>query len=122
MAESRRQFLGILAAGVAGGAILDQTPARGRVEGAGGGGSKKVSVALVQCDFAPGQVDHNLDMMEHRAEESAKSGAGWILFPELTVCDYMDKPASVAERVPQGRSTARMAKVAARLTPSSDSA
>lgn len=114
MAESRRQFLGILAAGVAGGTMLDQTRAYGRTEGQGGG-SVKVAVALVQCDFAPGQVDHNLDVIEQRAEQSAKSGARWILFPELTVCDYMDKPASVAEPVPQGRSTARMANVAARL-------
>ena len=114
MVESRRQFLGTFAAGAAGGAILNQSQARVRVEGQGGE-STNVAVALVQCDFAPGQVDHNLDMVENRAERAAKSGARWILFPELTVCDYMDKPASVAEPVPEGRSTARMAKVAARL-------
>jgi predicted amidohydrolase len=53
--------------------------------------------------------------MERLAEEAAKSGARWIMFHELTVCDYANQPDGLAELVPQGVSTTRMSKVAARL-------
>jgi predicted amidohydrolase len=115
MAKNRRQFLRALATGAASGALLATSEARGRAAVQGAGGSRKIPVALVQCDSVPGQVERNLDNMERLAEQAAKSGARWILFHELTVCDYLDKPDDLAELVPQGSSTARMAKVAKRL-------
>jgi predicted amidohydrolase len=115
MAENRRQFLRALAAGAASGAILAGGEASSRAAGQNGGGGRKVPVALIQCDSVPGQVARNLDNMERLTEQAAKSGARWILFPELTVCDYLDKPGDLAELVPQGSSTMRMTKVAERL-------
>ena len=115
MAGDRRQFLRTLAAGAASGALIAESKAGSRAAGQGAGGAKKISVALVQCDSVPGQVERNLDNLERLAERAAKSGARWILFHELSVCDYLDKPADLAELVPQGSSTARLAKVAERL-------
>jgi len=115
MAENRRQFLRTLAAGAASGAILAGGEASSRAAGQDGGGSRKIPVALIQCDSVPGQVEKNLDNMERLAEKAAQAGAQWIQFHELTVCDYVDKPEALAEIVPQGNSTTRMAKVAARL-------
>jgi len=115
MGENRRQFLRTLAAGAAGGALLTAGEASSRAGGQNGGGARKIPVALIQCDSVPGQVERNLDNMERLAEQAAKSGARWILFHELTVCDYLDKPADLAEFVPQGSSTNRMAKVAKHL-------
>jgi len=115
MAENRRQFLRTLAARAASGAILTGGEASSRAAGQNGAGGKKIPVALIQSDSLPGQVGRNLDNMERLAEQAAKSGAGWILFHELTVCDYLDKPGDLAELVPQGSSTTRMVKVAERL-------
>jgi predicted amidohydrolase len=115
MAENRRQFLRALAAGAASGAILTGGKASSRAAGQTGGEATKIPVALIQCDSVPGQVERNLDTMERLAEQAAKSGARWILFHELTVCDYLDKPGDLAELVPQGSSTMRMVKVAERL-------
>jgi len=115
MAENRRQFLRTLATGAAGGALLSKGEASGRAVAQSGGGRRKISVALVQCDSVPGQVEQNLGTMERLAEQAAKSGARWILFHELTVCDYLDKPGELAELVPQGSSTTRMVKVAESL-------
>jgi predicted amidohydrolase len=115
MAEDRRQFLRTLATGAAGGALLAAGEASSRATVQGGGASRKVPVALIQCDSVPGQVERNLDTMERLAEQAARSGARWILFHELTVCDYLDKPGDLAELVPQGSSTTRMVKVAERL-------
>jgi predicted amidohydrolase len=115
MPENRRGFLKTLAAGAASGALwagveADYLPAAGKE-----GRARRIPVALIQCDSPAGQVERNLDNMERLGEKAAKSGARWIMFHELTVCDYADKPESVAELVPQGVSTRRMAKLAQRL-------
>lgn len=75
----------------------------------------KVSVALIQANFAAGDVGGNLDKMERLTEKAARGGAKWIQFPELCVCDYVDDPAACAEAVPGGRSTARMTRLAEHL-------
>jgi predicted amidohydrolase len=115
MAENRRQFLRTLAAGAASAGLLAGGEASSRPAGQSGGTGRKIPVALIQCDSVPGQVEKNLSSMERLAEQAAKSAAQWILFHELTVCDYLDKPGDLAELVPQGSSTERMAKVAGRL-------
>jgi predicted amidohydrolase len=115
MAENRRQFLRTLAAGAASARLLAGGEASIPAGTQSGGGGRQIPVALIQCDSVPGQVEKNLASMERLAELAAKSGAQWILFHELTVCDYLDKPGDLAELVPQGGSTERMAKVAERL-------
>jgi predicted amidohydrolase len=115
MAETRRQFLKTLAAGAASGALPGAGEASSRAAVQSGGGGRKIPVALIQCDSVPGLVERNLNNMERLAEQAAKLGARWVLFHELTVCDYLDKPGDLAELVPQGSSTTRMAKVAERL-------
>lgn len=114
MPNNRREFLKTLAGG-AGGAVLAPASSGAGTGGLGGRASANIPVALVQCDSVPGQVQRNLDMLERQSEAAAKSGARWILFPELTVCDYVDKPGGAAEEVPAGQSTARVIEVARRL-------
>jgi predicted amidohydrolase len=114
MAENRREFMRTLAAGVASSVFLAKSQVSGPT-GQSGGGNRKIRVALVQSDSVPGQVGRNLENMERLAEQAAMSGAAWILFHELTVCDYMNKPGDIAEFVPQGPSTIRMSKLAERL-------
>ena len=115
MVESRRGFLKTLVVGTAGGALW-AGPEGGDLRAAeNGDGVRNIRVALVQCDSVAEQVERNLDNMERLAEQAVKSGARWIMFHELTVCDYADKSEGVAELVPQGISTTRMTKVAERL-------
>ncbi|HUZ45021.1 MAG TPA: carbon-nitrogen hydrolase family protein [Terriglobia bacterium] len=78
-------------------------------------GIVKTPVALVQSDSVAGEIERNLDNMERLAEKAARGGAKWIQFPELTVCDYVDKAGEIAEAVPEGKSTTRMIGVAKRL-------
>ena len=115
MWKHRRQLLKGLVVGAAGSAVLPgleaPAPAPGKVRAP----ATKIPVALIQCNSVPGQERRNLAAMERMSEHAAKAGARWILFPELTVCDYMDKPAEAAEGVPGGECTARMSRVSQRL-------
>src|ERR1035441_9582822 len=115
MPENRRGFLKTLVAGAASGALWAGAPAEDLPAAGKEGRVRKIPVALIQCDSLAGQVERNLDNLERLAEQAAKSGARWIMFHELTVCDYAEKSESVAELVPQGVSTTRMAKLAERL-------
>jgi hypothetical protein len=115
MLENRRGFLQSVAAGAASGTIWAAADAGGLPSADKEGRKRKIPVALIQCDSPAGEVERNLDNMERLVEQAAKEGARWILFHELAVCDYADKPASVAELVPQGNSTWRMATLAKRL-------
>ena len=115
MPENRRGFLKTLVAGAASGALWAGAPADDLPAAGKEGRVRKIPVALIQCDSLAGQVERNLDNLERLAEQAAKSGARWIMFHELTVCDYAEKSESVAELVPQGVSTTRMAKLAERL-------
>lgn len=115
MPENRRGFLMSVAVGAASGALWAGADAGDLPTGGKEGRGRGIPVALIQCDSPAGQVERNLDNMERLVEQAAKSGARWIMFHELTVCDYADKPESVAELVPQGVSTRRMAKLAQRL-------
>jgi predicted amidohydrolase len=115
MSTNRRKFLATLAAGTAAGPLRasmnpEGSPAAGRAVTA-----KKIPIALVQSSSVAGRIKENLDNMERLAEKAAQGGAKWIQFPELTVCDYVDKPGASAELVPRGSSTARMIKVVQRL-------
>jgi predicted amidohydrolase len=74
-----------------------------------------IPVAVIQFDAVSGQVDRNVREMERLSAAAAQAGARWILFHELTTCDYVEKADSVVEPVPDGPSTVRMAKVAKRF-------
>ena len=115
MPQNRRAFLENLAASTAGwalatGANPGVVPAAAKQSQA-----RTIPVALIQCDSVAGEIKRNLDNMERLTEQAAKAGARWIMFHELTLCDYADKPEMVAETVPQGATTRRMAKLAQRL-------
>ena len=108
---NRRNFLKTVIAGAAGGASLAALGAHEQ-GGAGPQGADKartIPVAIIQFDAVSGQVDRNLREMERLSAAAAHAGARWILFHELTTCDYVENAASVVELVPSGPSTVRMA-------------
>src|SRR5689334_9695261 len=115
MTGNRRGFLKTLAAGAMSSTVLPGVEADAGRSANKGAPVKTIPIGLVQCDSVAEQVERNLDNMERLAEEAAKSGARWIMFHELTVCDYANQPGGLAELVPQGVSTTRMGSVAARL-------
>jgi predicted amidohydrolase len=73
---------------------------------------RTIPVALVQFDSLPEQTRENLDHMEGLTERAARSGARWVFFHENTVSDYSPNVKDIAEEVPNGPSTQRMAKLA----------
>jgi predicted amidohydrolase len=113
---NRRNFLKTVIAGTAGGTRLAALGAREH-EGADPMATEKarvIPVAVIQFDAVSGQVDRNLREMERLSTAAAQAGARWILFHELTTCDYVEKAESVVEPVPEGPSTKLMAKIAKR--------
>jgi len=97
---NRRDFLGL-----AGASLSAAAPPRQRT----------IPLALIQFDAVPEHVDQNLKVMEALAEEARARGARWIMFHEGTVCDYTPRVRELAEAVPAGPSTRRMAQLARRL-------
>jgi predicted amidohydrolase len=73
-----------------------------------------ISIALIQFDAVPEHVDDNLAKMEALIEEARRGGARWIMFHEGTVCDYTPRVGELAEAVPAGKSTLRMARLSRR--------
>lgn len=76
---------------------------------------RKVVVALVQFDAVAEAIDSNLVEMERLARAAVERGARWIQFHEGCVSDYTPRVKSLAELVPEGKSTQRMIKLAAEL-------
>ncbi len=74
-----------------------------------------VTVALVQFDAVPEQTERNLTAMERLAERAVGLGSRWVVFHEGTVADYTPRLSELAEPVPEGRSTGKMAHLARRL-------
>lgn len=76
---------------------------------------RRIPVALIQFDAVPEEVGRNVSQMEVLAARAAQSGARWIMFHEGTICDYSPRVKELAEEVPNGISTQRMAKLARQL-------
>jgi predicted amidohydrolase len=76
---------------------------------------RKVVVALVQFDAVPEAIDRNLVEMERLAHSAVDRGARWIQFHERCVSDYTPRIKTLAEQVPDGKSTQRMINLAAEL-------
>ena len=76
---------------------------------------RKVVVALVQFDAVPEAIDRNLVEMERLARSAVDRGARWIQFHEGCVSDYTPRIKTLAEQVPDGKSTQRMINLAAEL-------
>jgi predicted amidohydrolase len=114
---NRRNFLKTVIVGVAGGTGVAAIGAhkQGGADPQGTEKARTIPVAVIQFDAASGQVDRNLREMERLGAAAAQAGARWILFHELTTCDYVEKADDVVEAVPDGPSTVRMAKVAKRF-------
>lgn len=100
-ADNRRSFLRQAA-----GMSMLAAPARA---------ARSIPIALIQFDAVPEQIDRNLDKMEALVEEACRGGARWIMFHEGTVCDYTPRVAELAEIVPSGKCTQRMARLSRRL-------
>lgn len=77
--------------------------------------ARTISIGLVQFDAVPEQAGRNLDKMDALVEQAHREGARWIMFHEGTVCDYTPRLSELAEPVPAGKSTQRMARLAKRL-------
>ena len=77
--------------------------------------TRKITVALVQFDTIPEAIDGNLAAMERLARAAVVRGARWIQFHEGCVSDYTPQLKTLAETVPDGKSTQRMIQLAAEL-------
>ncbi|MCX6623706.1 MAG: carbon-nitrogen hydrolase family protein [Acidobacteria bacterium] len=77
--------------------------------------ARTIPIALVQFDAQPEHVDQNLAKMEALAEQARRDGARWVIFHEGTVCDYTPRLSELAEPVPAGKCTQRMARLSKRL-------
>lgn len=104
MDDDRRRFLQWVAAGTCSVAAKAGLPK-----------PRKIPVALVQFDAVPEQPGRNVDEMERLAAQAVASGARWIMFHEGTLCDYTPRLKDLAESVPRGRATKRIADLARRL-------
>lgn len=76
---------------------------------------KTVAVGLIQFDSVPEQVELNLTRIEILAERAVRQGARWVVFHEGTLCDYTPRLAALAEPVPDGPCSRRMAQITERL-------
>ena len=76
---------------------------------------RTVVVALVQFDAVPEAIDRNLAEMDRLARAAVDRGARWVQFHEGCVSDYTPQLKTLAETVPDGKSTQRMIKLAAEL-------
>ncbi len=113
MAENRRKFMKSVLAGAAGGLVLS-APDAAAVQEHEPLTARTIPVALVQFDAVPEQVDLNLREIERLTEQAVKSGARWVMFHEGTACDYTPRLRELAERVPEGKSTQWVTKLASR--------
>ncbi len=95
--------------------LLLKTAIAGIAGRAFGTTKRTIPVALIQFDAVPEQVDRNLGEMERLATEAASRGARWIMFHEGSACDYTPRLDQLAEPVPGGKCTRRMAELARRL-------
>ena len=75
----------------------------------------RVTVAIVQFNAVPEAIDRNLGEMERLTRTAVDQGARWIMFHEGCVADYTPRVKTLAETVPDGKSTQRMIKLAAEL-------
>jgi len=83
---------------------------------------KDVRVAAVQMESAPGDKDGNFDKLARLAEQAATQGARIVAFPECCLTGYwflrrlrVPELEALAERVPDGAASRRLAELAARL-------
>ncbi len=77
--------------------------------------TRAVRACLVQFDAIPEQVERNADQIELFCRKAAASEARWVIFHEATVSDCTAKAEELAEAVPEGRVTRRMAGLAEQL-------
>jgi hypothetical protein len=101
MEESRRDLLKLGLAGAA-------APLCGAREGE----SRTISVALVQFESVPEQVEHNTREVERLTEQAVSAGTRWVVFHEGTLCDYTPNLKELAQTVPDGKSVRRLENLA----------
>lgn len=81
--------------------------------------SRQVTIACGQMDCELGNLNANLNKIEHAIEEAASQGANIVCFPELSTTGYRqdllgDKLWELAEPIP-GPTTSRMGALAKKL-------
>jgi predicted amidohydrolase len=79
---------------------------------------RDIRVAVVQFQHAPGDKAYNLGRIRQFVEEGSRAGAEIIAFPEMCITGYwhtrkLDRTAfaALAERVPDGPSTAELVRL-----------
>lgn len=115
MVGARRRFLKTLAFGAAATTTLAPSYPLSALSGAGPRRGRQIRVALVQFDTVPEQIDRNVSEMEKWTTQAAAKGARWVVFHENSLCDYTRKVQQLAEPIPNGSATRRMAALAQRL-------
>ena len=113
MVGNRRTFMKSVLAGAAGGLVLS-APGAAAAQEHEPPTARTIPVALVQFDAVPEQVDLNLREIGRLTEQAVKSGARWVMFHEGTACDYTPRLRELAEKVPEGKCTQWVTKLASR--------
>jgi predicted amidohydrolase len=79
------------------------------------GGARKITVALVQFDTVPEQIDRNIQELERLTGEAVRLGARWVMFHENSLCDYTPRVNELSQPVPDGYSVRCLEKLGRRL-------
>lgn len=112
---NRRSFLRAVLATTASLPTLNGMARKVPAEDEGSHRTKTIRVGLVQFDAVPEHVERNVSQVESLSRKAVASGARWVLFHENCLCDYTPRVEEIAEQVPEGRSTRRIAELAERL-------
>jgi predicted amidohydrolase len=112
---NRREFLNVIVAGTVSAPALDAMGKSLPVEKPKDGKARTIRVALVQFDAVPEQIERNVGQVELLSQKAVASGARWVCFHESSLSDYTPRLKELAEEIPEGPSTRRLAELAERL-------
>lgn len=112
---NRRSFIKVMLASTSGGPALNGMASELLAANHDNSRTKTICVALVQFDAVPEHIERNVSQVEVLSKKAVASGARWVVFHENCLCDYTPKVSELAEKVPEGPSTRRIAQLAERL-------
>jgi predicted amidohydrolase len=77
---------------------------------------KEATIALAQISSRVGDKEHNIKEMEKKIKQAKRKGADLVIFPELALTGYVvrDLAYELAEPIPKGPSTRKIADIAKR--------
>jgi predicted amidohydrolase len=112
---NRRDFLNAIVAGAASVPALGAMGKSFPADNPKGKSGRTIRVALVQYDAVPEHIDRNIGQVELLAQKAVASGARWVVFHESSLSDYTPRLKELAQEIPEGPATRRLAAVAERL-------